>query len=80
MRLLGFRGGSPHSLALRSSIEIELPIKETHYIGPKTRISTMGSYITIAVGLAPEVTGAHVILLLDWQKGLLTRVSLMGAI
>jgi len=40
----------------------------------------MGSYIVIAVGLAPGVTGADVILLLDWQKGDLTTVSQPGAI
>ena len=35
----------------------------------------MGSYIIIAVGLAPKVTGADVILLVDWQKGHVTTVS-----
>ncbi|KAI9456834.1 hypothetical protein BJY52DRAFT_1187669 [Lactarius psammicola] len=69
-----FGMASPHHLALCSSIDIELPTKETHYIGLKTRISTMGSYIVIAVGLAPEFTGVDVILLLDWQKGHLTTL------
>lgn len=74
LRLLGFRDGAPHPLASRSSIDIELPTKETHYIGLKTRISTIGSYIIIAVGLGPEVNGADVILLVDWQKGYLTTL------
>ncbi|KAH9028720.1 hypothetical protein EDB84DRAFT_260872 [Lactarius hengduanensis] len=80
LRLLGFRDGAPHPLASRSSIDIELPTKETHYIGLKTRISTIGSYIIIAVGLGPEVNGADVILLVDWQKGHLATVSPSGAI
>ncbi|KAI9439214.1 hypothetical protein H4582DRAFT_124341 [Lactarius indigo] len=74
LRLLGFRDGTPHPLALRPSVDIELPTKETHYIGLKARISTIGSYIIIAVGLAPEVNGTDVILLLDWQKGNLATV------
>jgi hypothetical protein len=61
-------------------MDIELPIRVRHYVGLKTRISTMGSYIIIAIGLAPEVTGADLILLLDWRQGLLTTVSLLGAI
>lgn len=38
----------------------------------------MGSYIMIAVGLAPEFTGADVVLLVDWQKGHLTTVGPTG--
>jgi hypothetical protein len=38
----------------------------------------MGPHIIIAVGLAPEVTGADVILLVDWQKGHVTTVSPTG--
>ena len=45
-------------------MDIEPPIEEAHYIGLKTRISTTGSYIINAVGLAPEVTGVDVIFLL----------------
>lgn len=74
LRLLGFRDGLPHPLALRSSLDIELPTKDTHYIGLQTRTTTMGSYIVIVVGLAPEVTGANIILLLDWQKGHVTTL------
>lgn len=55
-------------------MDIELPIRVRHYVGLKTRISTMGSYIIIAIGLAPEVTGADLILLLDWRQGLLTTL------
>ena len=61
-------------------MDIEPPIEEAHYIGLKTRISTMEPYIVIAVELAPELTSVDVILLLDWRQGLLTMVSSMGAI
>jgi len=40
----------------------------------------MGPFIVIAVGLTPEVTGPDVLLLLDWQKGDLTTVSLLGIV
>ena len=38
----------------------------------------MGPYIIIAAGLAPQVSGADVILLVDWQKGHVTTVSPTG--
>ena len=35
----------------------------------------MGSYIVIAAGLPPERTGTDVLFLVDWQMGLVTKVS-----
>lgn len=81
LRLLGFRSGwlTSHS-SVTFVVDIGLPIAETHYIGLKTRILTVGSYIIIAVRLGSKLMGVDVISLLDWKQGLLTMGNSMGAI
>ncbi|KAI9453680.1 hypothetical protein F5148DRAFT_459379 [Russula earlei] len=75
LQLVEFRDGSPHPFASRSSLDVALPTRETHYIGLRTYMSMMGPYILIAAGLPPEGTGADILLLADWQKGNIVTLS-----